>query len=256
MLTLVTTTRDRPECFSLLERWIVRQTVQPDQWIVVNDGTVPYQYSLGQTVLQRHPGGDSLPSICENWLSGLPLIHGDKVLVAEDDDWYHGDFIQTMSEMLDVVDLVGVRGNLYYKLPPLKFFQMHNTSHASLASTGFRSSMLPQIERCCRVFKSVYIDSYLWAEATSEGSGVKCALLPNRAEDQRALQVGFKQMPGAKGLGLGHTDDGSTDPGMAVLRGWIGAADTVTYSNFRKIYCNSGSDTTSARQPLPLPAQV
>lgn len=229
MITLVTTTRDRPLAFSLLEKWISRQSVQPDQWIVVNDGAEPYQYTRGQTVLARHPGGDELPSICENWLAAVPFICGDKVIVAEDDDWYHPEYVATVAGMLDEVDLVGVRDNRYFKVRSRKFLKMHNDGHASLAATAFQSALLPQIERCCTVFKSVYIDMYLWAEATADTSGWRCALLPNEAGDGRCLQIGIKQMPGPKGLGLGHGEDGSTDPNMNMLREWIGAEDCREY---------------------------
>jgi hypothetical protein len=78
MITLVTTTRDRALCFGLLEKWMARQSLKWDQWIVVNDGTEPYNYNLGQTVLKRNPGGDDLPSICENWLAVMPLVQSSR----------------------------------------------------------------------------------------------------------------------------------------------------------------------------------
>lgn len=106
MITLVTTTRNRSLSFSLLEHWISRQTVQPNQWLVINDGTDPYSYNHKQQVVLRDPGKDVLPSICENWLAALPLIRGD-VVVAEDDDWLHPEYLATMRELLEAADLVG-----------------------------------------------------------------------------------------------------------------------------------------------------
>lgn len=249
MLTIVTTTHDRPLCFSILEGWMQRQTVQPDQWLVVCDaGLEQYKFTMGQQVVYRDPkkrrlnrdpetkritGGyaEPLPSICENWLAALPKIKGDKVLVIEDDDYYHPAYLETLSGLLDEAELVGVKQDVYFKLRSRKFQRMHNLNHASLAATGFRRELLPQVRRCCEVFKSVFVDMYLWAECTEEGRGLRCTLVPNKAPDGRAYHVGMKQMPGAAGLGNGHNDDGSSDQTLSVLQDWIGVEDCRVYRN-------------------------
>ena len=125
------------------------------------------------------------------------------------------------------MDLAGVREDLYYKLPIKKFFRPHNHHHASLGASGFRRSVLPLVERCCSILcahnKSPFIDMYLWAEATCEDSQYTAALCPNKAEDGRALHVGFKMMPGPKNLGMGGSTDGAQDDAiMSQLRKWIG----------------------------------
>jgi hypothetical protein len=208
--------------------------VKADQWVVVNDGTEPYTYTHKQTVLNRNPGGDTLPSICENWLAAIPLIAGDKVIVAEDDDWIHPSYVETLSKLLDEVDLAGVREDLYWKLRVRKFVRPRNQNHASLGASAFRSGVLPHVERCCTVHKSVFIDMFLWAELTDPHYGKTAALLPNEAEDGRALHVGLKQMPGAAGLGIGHNDEGSDDPAFRVLRKWIGPEDCATYRRLHR----------------------
>jgi hypothetical protein len=230
MITLVTTTRDRALCFGLLEKWMARQSLKWDQWIVVNDGTEPYNYNLGQTVLKRNPGGDDLPSICENWLAVMPLVQSSRVVVVEDDDWYHPDYLAVMDDLLDHVQLAGVREALYYKLPLRKWMPLKNKDHATLSATAFRSHLLPLVERSCQTFKSVFIDMYLWAEASKEGTGLTCGLVDNRAADGRAYQVGMKMMPGAAGLGLGHGAEGQADSAFQKLRQWVGAEDCAVYS--------------------------
>jgi hypothetical protein len=235
MLTIITTTHNRPLCFAILEGWMARQSLQPDQWLVVNDGAEPYTYSRGQEVITRKPkktmktlDGKTVPemSILANWLAALPKIKGDRVAVVEDDDWLHPDYLKTMVGLLDEVDVAGVSGDLYYKLPIKKFIRMHNMNHASLGATVFRSSALPAVERACRLLcpnnNSPFIDMYLWAEAEPI-HGLKTRLVGNRAPDGRAWHVGMKLMPGAAGLGIGHGHDGSTDPTFAVLRQWVGA---------------------------------
>lgn len=221
--TIVTTTRDRAFCFGLCERWMERQALKWDQWLVINDGQEPYQYTMGQQVVNRDPSNDTLPSICENWLAALPLVEGDRVFVVEDDDYYDPRHLETLNAMLNEVDLAGISHDVYFKLPSRRFIRMHNASHASLAATAFRAELLPQIDRICRVFKSVFIDMYLWAEAGNIWPATT-RLKPQPLDDGRLLHIGMKNMPGAFGLGLGHQnpDSGSYDPNLAVLAEWAG----------------------------------
>ncbi len=232
MITIVTTTRGRPGCFALLEKWVARQTVRPDQWLVVGEDLRGYQFNLGQEVVKRKASKkDTLPSICENWLAAIPHIKGDKIFVFEDDDYYHETYLETLSPLLDSNRLAGVHGDLYFKLPIRRYQRMGNTQHASLAASAFTSEMLPFVERC-RLHKSVYIDNYLWAEGTQDNR--RWALIPNKASDGRALHVGFKLMPGAAGLGKGHAETGAADNSLAVLSSWIGVADTRVYRQIPK----------------------
>ena len=228
-ITIVTTTRNRAFCFSLLEKWMANQTMKWDQWIVVNDGTEEYAYTMGQQVVERDPSGDTLPSICENWRAAIPLIEGDKVIVAEDDDWLHPEYVAKMDRLLDDVDLAGVSHDVYYKLPTRRFVRMHNANHASLACTAFRASLLPDIDHICKAFKNVFIDMILWTHIhTIEGT---FKLIPQPREDGMMYHVGMKNMPGGKGLGLGHENpsNGSTDPNFVTLSKWIGPDDARVY---------------------------
>lgn len=40
-ITIITPTGDRHEMFSLCAKWVSKQTVQPNQWIIVDDGKIP-----------------------------------------------------------------------------------------------------------------------------------------------------------------------------------------------------------------------
>ena len=223
-ISLVTTTHDRPLCFSLLEKWIGGQSVQPDQWVVVNDSDHPeeYKYTLGQEVLVRQSSGD-LPSLCQNWLAAVPLVAGEHILVCEDDDWYHEDWIRTLSGVLGDVDLAGVSHDVYWKFPSRKFVRMHNDEHASLAASGFMWHLLPHMERIARL-GDIFIDLQLWKEPVVK------KLLPQPLPDKRMLHVGLKNMPGAKGLGIGHqSPTGSTDTNFGMLTEWIGREAAQIY---------------------------
>lgn len=205
-----------------------RQTILPDQWLIINDGE-PYQYANlpYQDIHHRQHGRGN--SLIENWLHALPRIEGDKILVMEDDDWYHPEYVETLGALLADFDLAGVKQDLYYKLRIRKFQRWHNMTHASLAASGFRRSVLPEIERCCTVFAhSVFIDMFLWAEITADPTYTS-HLIPNWLADKRALRVAMKMMPGAAGLGNGHTHDGSTDHSLRQLEEWIGIADCRIY---------------------------
>lgn len=252
MLTLVTTTRNRPLSFSMVEGWIARQTYrEPYQWFVVNDGDEPYEYKAGQEVIQRKPrkkmktaSGKLVDeiSICANWLEAIPKIQGDKIIVVEDDDWLHPTYLEKMATALDEVDVAGISFDVYFKVQSRKYRRMGNAQHASLASTAFRASALPAVDRCCKVLcpanNSVFIDMYLWAEAEPM-HGLRTRLIPNRAPDGRAFHVGLKQMPGAVGLGNGHGDDGASDPTMAMLIEWIGNEDARNLRNTLGDLCQS-----------------
>ena len=243
MITAVTTTRNRRLCFNLLKKWVSYQTVKPDQWIVVNDGTEEYDYSdIKADVIKRTPDPteERYESILKNWRIALPFIKGDKIIVLEDDDYYRSDFCATLSNALDTVDLAGVNLALYYKLPTRRFQRMGNIYHASLASTAFRSSVLPCLEyvldTLCPANKSVFIDMYLWHVAP-EQYGHSTQLIGN--SEDNALTVQFKCMPGAHGLGMGHQEarSGSFDADWSWLNRWCGRDTARVYMSFFASHC-------------------
>ena len=233
MISLITTTRDRSLCFSLLEKWMSRQTLKWDEWIVVNDGQEPYNYTMGQKVINRDASKDTFQSIRHNWLEAIPHIKGDRIIVVEDDDYYDVRFLATLNAALDEAELVGVAPDFYYILPHRRYQCMRNPSHASLACTAFRRCVLPHVERVAKTFDSVFIDMYLWAEWGSELFPGTTKLIRQPLPDGKMLHVGMKQMPGAAGLGLGHRMYGERPDGaFQKLREWIGADAEV----YRQVY--------------------
>ena len=236
MISVVTTTTGRPECFALLERWMARQTVRPDQWLCVGEDHNGYKFTQGQQAIRRKPKkSDALHGFLLNWLEAIRHIKGDVVLPMEDDDFFHPEYIATLAPCLDKVRLAGVKGDLYFKLRDRQYQTRGNANHAALTCTGFRREMLPFIERC-KLHKSIFIDMFLWAEGTSENNN--WTLIPNKATDGLALHVGMKQMPGLAGIGVGHADPGAADPQFAMLTKWIGAADCRAYRDlYKRFWC-------------------
>jgi hypothetical protein len=233
MITLVTTTRDRAVCFSILEKWMERQTLKWDQWLVVNDGREPYTYTMGQEIINRDPSKDTFQSIRHNWLEAVPHIKGEKVFVIEDDDYYHPRFLETLAAALDEAELVGVAPDFYYMLPQRRYQNMRNTAHASLACTAFRKCVLPHMQGVASVFNSVFLDMYLWAEWGSDLFPGTKKLLKQPLPDGKMLHVGMKNMPGAAGLGMGHRMHGERPDGaLQKLREWTGADAAV----YRKLW--------------------
>ncbi len=245
-ITVVTTTHDRPLCLSLLLRWVALQITQPGQHVIVSDGTDKPVYHAHEGTARdltwrvagahrvavsgvaelhhRKPKKDEPFSLKANWLYAIPKIRHDRILVLEDDDWYHPDFIFEMDRALDRAELVGVAGDYYWNWTHRKYTRMHNGKTASLAATAFRASLLPSFQQIVEWSEDVWIDKRLWTETTA-----KTELIPNVAADGRALHVGMKGMPGAAGLGAYHGDEGVSDPAAEQLTQWIGLQDSLRY---------------------------
>jgi hypothetical protein len=221
VLTVITPTRDRPEAFALLERWVARQTLQPDQWIVVNDGPVPYEYHACQDAVQRATKPGELHSLCSNLLTAIPLVKGDRIAILEDDDWLGPDYLNRLDGALIEAELAGSAPALYYNVAHRRFHVNRNAGHCSLGQTGLRVSLLPTLRRICRR-GNPYIDLRLW-----HSHGGSRLVIPSAG-----LHVSMKGMPGTKGIGKGHARRyGRPDPDGAVLLSWIGQ-DAQEYEPF------------------------
>jgi len=87
--TAITLTGDRHLPFRLCYRWMLRQTILPSQWIVIDDGQSPLRWSeyAGSDYHRREPRhSDPDHTIKLNMLEALKHIKYDNVLIFEDDD--------------------------------------------------------------------------------------------------------------------------------------------------------------------------
>jgi hypothetical protein len=216
-VTLITPTGDRPLAFSLCQRWMARQTRQPDQWIVVDDGKVPMTYvPAGVKYIRREPKPtDPRYTLNANLQEAIPYITGDKILIIEDDEYYAPDYVRTMSNKLDTSEVAGIMMALYYHLPTNGYSQLANTCHASLAETGFRRTFLPELTELVKDSGETYLDIRLWKRAM-ELKKATCLF----QDDADTLFVGIKGLPGRKGIGMGHDKRtyGSFDKTKNIIR--------------------------------------
>ncbi len=219
MITLITPTRNRPIPFGLAEQWIARQTYKGDlQWIVVNDGTVKYEYTMDQTVIHRSAGiHEGQGSLAYNLLAALPYVHGDKVVIFEDDDWVHPRYLDMVDTVMDPVKgphLIGLTPSRHYNLKHRKY-RINRTQHCNLGSTSMTRAVLPFLRKVllAKADAGVFtIDMTLW----------KWQGRTQKLDNEPVYHVGLKGLPGEPGLGVGHKDIGIPDKDLDVLRQWIG----------------------------------
>jgi SAM-dependent methyltransferase len=192
--TVVTLTGDRPEPFALCRKWLLRQTVLPEQWIVVDDGRRPLRWSqyAGADYVRRMPSPGH--TIKLNMLQALERIRHDKCIIMEDDDWYAPDYCETMLPLLDQADLVGERSAYYFHHPTMQIVHAPSEHHAAFFKTAFTSSAYLQVRDICRRKRhQCLIDVPLWEKF----QGSKILL------EERPLAVGIKGLPGRPGTTSG-----------------------------------------------------
>lgn len=220
-ISIITPTRNRPQSFALLERWVKRQDMPYFQWIVVNDGKEKYNYTCGQKVIEHEPI-DDLHSLCGNLVVGLDYVVNDWVCIMEDDDHYKSNFLAKMMSMFYAGNLVGLSYNTYYHLYQQRCKNLLNSDISCLASTAFHSSLIPLVKELCWR-NNPSIDCELWYEY----QGMKF-LSDNR---KGYWHLGMKGMLGEPGISQQYHrgNFGGFDSGFTTLREMMGEVDARTY---------------------------
>lgn len=214
MITLITPTADRPQAWPHIERWMRAQTIQPDQWIVADDGNEPAPLTMGQTHIRRPRKEVGGASLAMNMLAAIPEITGDVVIVAEDDDMYHANHIEVCLRRLQSTKATGCIWMRYYNLKVRGWRRIINGC-STLSNTAFRVECLPDLERSCKEAKArgiYHIDRLFWDKVGREGL------------HEEETVVGIKGLPGMPGIGIGHKLDAPWNPDKsgAKLREWLG----------------------------------
>jgi hypothetical protein len=225
-VTAITPTGDRPATFALCRKWLLRQSVVPAQWIVVDDGHEPLASRLtdGADYIRRNPQpGEGWKSLVLNLAAALERIRFDKVLIIEDDDWYHPDYVAMMSAALDDSVLVGQGKAIYYNFPGRMWYRYRNRRHASLSQTGFRGDAVEVLLDVLKTANSFRIDMRLWRRDV----GGKRVL-----RGDPPLCLGMKGLPGRAGLAGGHRPTAKYvhDPELAYIRNRMGE-DVAAYED-------------------------
>lgn len=227
MVTVITPTADQPTGIALLERYMARQTVQPNEWIVADDGDVPATLTMGQVHIIRKRQAEGGASLAGNMLAALERVHGDVVIVAEHDDYYRADHIETCLRELAGYAATGSAWQRYYNVTQRCWTVMRNIGSA-LCNTAFTADRIPAMRAACeqaRARNQIGVDRLFWESLPACDKNIT----------DTCTVIGVKGLPGRKGLGLGHKPDlcaarkWTPDPYGAKAREWLGA-DAARYA--------------------------
>ena len=195
-LTVLTPTGDRPEALERCKWYLKKQTVQPDQWLVVDDGLTLYRPEHPALTYITMPPEPNKHTLARNVAAAIPHIKGDNIVIMEDDDWYGPDYLAHMVNGLDDYDLYGEGNAWYYNIQFSCYLNNANNTHASFCQTGFRRSMLKLLS-AVTVRQTWDIDLRFWRAA---GSTKKVYM-----QDKQPWVVGIKGVPGRRGTTIGWT---------------------------------------------------
>ncbi|GEM_PF-1319689 len=231
--TVITLTGDRPEAFKLCKRYMARQTVQPEQWIVVDDGkrVLPKKERSGFEYYRRKRlKTDPIHTLRLNMLEALKHVKTDTVVIVEDDDWYREDYFAVSLKHLESSDLVGQNTFFYWNLIQKSYHRVTKTNRPAMCLTAFKSNVFETLKKVCNnspdfitnkadrvTIDAGSVDLFLW----SNYQGTK-----NPYSEADNLCVGIKGVAGRKGHTLGHVKADTTyfrpDKDAKMLRSLIG----------------------------------
>jgi hypothetical protein len=244
MISVVTCTGDRPIPFALCVKYMARQTRRPDQWVIVDDGKMPFGFVSEELqrrcgiadvqIVRRHPQrGDPPHTLPVNLLAALERVKHDSVAFVEDDDWYSCWHIEVIEDELKSHAMFGFQGIVYYHVGKRCHRTMGASSpHSSLCQTGLTRSVFPLLKRICASIDSGSVDLGLWR--AFEGT--------KKLWQDIGTVVGIKGLPGRQGTTMGwRNQSGYTpDPTMAHLATLIGA-DVDNYRPKPRQDCSTGN---------------
>ena len=216
---VITPTADQPMGIRLAETYMARQTVQPDVWVVVDDGDKYASLTMGQDHIRRTRDGEGGISLAKNMLAALDFLGAscDVIVIWEHDDWYAPEHITTSINCLAAADITGSKWQRYYNIKHQVYRVMLNVGSA-LCNTAFKTKIRDNLRRACEhaiINKHYGIDRKFWDS------------LGNIKKNIHGIDtvVGIKGLPGRPGLGMGHRPTKGSwieDNGQVVLRHWIG----------------------------------
>lgn len=229
MSTVITLTGDRPEAFRLCHQYLMRQTVKPDHWIIVDDGRKPLhvEKSFDDDIVycRREPTrNDPVHTLKPNFLVALKeferLGKSFPIIFMEDDDWYHPFYIENMLEGLEHTDLFGGACTIYYNVLHREWRNCFNRQWASLCETGFNEPVYRWfLKECKETLEFKAMDMCVWKQY----SGEKMLY-----DVYQRYCVGIKGMPGRLGQTSGHRRMPNKDPSLYKLSEFIGE-DALLY---------------------------
>lgn len=236
MITCITPTRDRHHIFNEIITCINNQTVKPDKWIIVDDGTKPLSddiLSLSNVQIDyiRMPIPDpNIKTHTINARAGLHRVSEGSVFIIDDDDYYAPTYIEKMSHALTTYDIVGPTIECDYSLIKNAGYNTFNrTNFASNHHTAFNCSILDSIHNIIDNTDNPCMDKLVWRWATSDPS-VKSGLV----EFSPFICVSLKSWPGVhNGYVKNHRRSflGKHDDDLKYFNYLLGS-DAIRYSRY------------------------
>lgn len=209
MIDIITPTGDRPECLARCAKWMFQQTIEEYvNWIIVDDGTRPLPMfpeapkNWNIEYIKRDGPKSNTSTQNLNIIEAIGSVRSSKVIMIEDDDYYHPTWLVTASTLLNSYDIIGKSSIIYYNIVNKSYhFTNYHKDYDRITNpmvqTAFRSSHLPVLRRICKT-NIIQIDHELWNEV----QGSKFLL---DTPESLKLVIGIKGMPGRPGVTLKHT---------------------------------------------------
>lgn len=225
MITLITPTGDRPGAWELCKHWMREQKIEGKvRWIIIDDGEIPsdmtgFHAHWEIVVWYPHPKWSSTTGNTQahNLTVAKRLLReDDSVIFIDDDDYYHPEWLDKASRMLDHADLVGIGNMAFFNVARMTYRRCANYSHALLCATALRGQAL-------MLFWEILEYGVTDPAAELWRSFLGSRTLLSRGE----YVVGIKGMPGRPGKDMLSE---VSDP--AKLRSLIGASALEKYTPY------------------------
>ncbi len=192
-----------------------RQSLPWANWIVVDDGTVQTECSLGQHHLSLSSGLPPAESFARSLRAGLhelgEMPETEFVFFIEDDDWYGRNYLASLVVALMKHDLVGESYFRYYNVSEKSYHYCGNAHHAALCATAFRAALIPDVLALVDE-NDVFLDLRMWRQ-------LKCS----KHLQPTSHCVGLKAQVGRPGLAWGHKpNELRPDREGTLLKSWLG----------------------------------
>ena len=187
----LTCTGDRPQLLERSKYYFERSIVDIEkEWLVVDDGLVPYNPG-GCTYIRRNPDGPI--SLGRNLRFALNYCDCDYIVIWEDDDWCSPNRINSHVDKLKLgYDLHGYKNTIYYHIN--NGWRINgNIKHSSLCETAISGKMINKL-LSYKLEHEKFIDVTIW----------KYLYNTSLLEDQSYQVIGIKGGPGRHGIGYGH----------------------------------------------------
>lgn len=218
MVTVITPTRGRPKNFAVLAECMAAQTYEGEiEWLVVGEDHKGYE--VPETARQIRSGCGCLKgwdSLLRNLSRGLDEASFETVLIMEDDDWYHPDYIKVMVETAPKADVLGLKNTPAYLLYADMWMLGTQgwTSNLRLKGSGLQKFAA----LCGGKVRNPNVDLRRSTDLRRRFRGIE-------AEDSRLLMVSLRGIT-PDGISPAHRkipDKAKADLDGGVLKRWVGA---------------------------------